>query len=142
MDTLLEPKTDTTEVTLPEGKYYIGDLCYVFDDNEWDEVCSLTFGSDRPLQGKYKLADGREFVMFRTFIGDGVYDIEYNGQGVSYAPVDSGTIGAILAKDVNKAIFVNGRSPYFITDLEEGAVCSVDDDGTMTFGDYEIHTGY
>ena len=142
MDTLLEPKTTTTEVTLPEGKYYIGDLCYVFDNDAWMEVCSLTFENGRPLQGKFKLADGREFVMFKTYIGDGVYDIEYNGQAVSYAPVDSGTIGAILAEDVNEAIFVNGRSPHFITNLEEGAVCSVDNDGTMTFGDYEIHTGY
>ena len=141
MDTLLEPKTATTEVTLPEGKYYIGDLCYVLDD-VWEEVCNLTFENYRPLQGKFKLADGREFVLFRTYIGDGVYDIEYNNQPVSYTPVDSGTIGAILAEDVNEAIFVNGRSPHFITNLEEGAVCSVDNNGTMTFGDYKIHTGY
>ena len=139
MDTLLEPKTSTTEVTLPEGKYYIGDLCYVLDD-VWMEVNKLTFENGRPLQGKFKLADGREFVSFKTYIGDGVYDIEYNGEAVSYAPVDSGTIGAILAKDISEEIFAKNYVSNFFADLEEGTVCSVDENGTMTFGDYEINT--
>lgn len=28
--------------TMPAGRYYVGDLCYVMDD-VWDEVCDLMF---------------------------------------------------------------------------------------------------
>ena len=26
---------------MPAGKYYVGDLCYVMTDAEWDEMCGL-----------------------------------------------------------------------------------------------------
>ena len=27
---------------MPLGKYYIGDLCYVMSDEEWEQVCRIT----------------------------------------------------------------------------------------------------
>ena len=141
MDTLVKPKSKTTEVTLPKGKYYIGDLCHVIkDDDVWSELCKLTFNNGSPLQGKFKLSDGREFVLFRTYIGDGVYDVEYRGVHVGYVPVDSGTIGAILVKDVGEEIFAESYVSHFFADLEEGTVCSVDEKGSMSFGHYKIDT--
>ena len=35
-------------MTMPAGTYYIGDLCYVFDDVEWKEICSIMFNTTNP----------------------------------------------------------------------------------------------
>ncbi len=46
-------------MTMPAGKYYVGDLCYVMHD-VWDEVCDLMFPHDNSgVYGKFKLKDGR-----------------------------------------------------------------------------------
>jgi hypothetical protein len=34
-------------MTMPAGRYYIGDLCYVMHD-EWDEACALFFPDQVP----------------------------------------------------------------------------------------------
>ena len=31
------------KVTFPAGKYYIGDPCYVIDDDKWSQVCDQIF---------------------------------------------------------------------------------------------------
>ena len=36
-------------MTMPAGKYYIGDLCYVMSDKEWEEFCSLTIKDNKCL---------------------------------------------------------------------------------------------
>lgn len=43
-------------MTMPAGRYYIGDLCYVMHD-EWDEFCDHL---DYP--GERKLKDGRKYA--------------------------------------------------------------------------------
>lgn len=86
-------------MTMPAGKYWVGDLCYVMHD-EWNECCSLFFKgrTDHGCnQGEFNLADGRRFVSFNTRYGDGYYKDE---QGRGYG-VDAGLIGCILASDVN-----------------------------------------
>lgn len=76
--------------------YWVGDLCYVMHDC-WTEVCDLTFpDSSTEIGGPLKLQDGREFVIFGTAHGDGVYEDQY---GREY-PVDSGCIGAIRLSDI------------------------------------------
>ena len=67
--------------TMPAGRYYVGDLCYVMHD-VWDEVCDLVFPYDgRGVYGKFKLKDGREFAVYSTAYGDGTY---YDGMGRKY----------------------------------------------------------
>ena len=71
-------------MTMPAGRYYIGDLCYVMHD-EWDEACTLFFPtnqSGRGIEGEFTLKDGRRFASFTTAYGDGEY---YNNQGVVIA---------------------------------------------------------
>ena len=78
--------------------YWIGDLCYVMHD-VWPEVCDLVFpGGDsyKENRGAMKLKDGREFVIFSTAHGDGVYEDQF---GRAY-PVDAGCIGAIRKSDI------------------------------------------
>lgn len=90
-------------VTFPAGVYYIGDLCYVINEKDWEELLEqsghlgLDFDSDQWF-GKFK-----KFGLFvgSTAHGDGMY---YDNRGGTYA-VDSGTIGIIDATwpDVNES---------------------------------------
>ena len=63
---------------MEKGKYYIGDLCYVIKGDNWDEVCSLTYpytgkNVHKQVEGEFFLEDGRQFCIFSTLYGDGVY---------------------------------------------------------------------
>jgi len=122
-------------VIMPEGTYFIGDLCYVMGD-DWDEVCDLTTYGESMLSGKFTLSDGRVFAVLGTKYGDG----EYHSQKGEAFPVDSGLIGAIKIEDA-----VVGRDEI----LGEGfgvihefgspfAIC--DNDGVLFFGGIIIDT--
>jgi len=116
------------------GKYYIGDLCYVMND-EWDEVCNLTISGNEVLNGEFNLKDGRRFAMFTTRWGDGNY---FDQHGKSY-DVDSGSIGCILISDIDmkkERNFLSGGNVYdFDKDFEVFSK-----DGNITFGYVTIDT--
>ena len=87
---------------MEKGKYYIGDLCYVIKGDNWDEVCSLTYpytgkNVHKQVEGEFFLEDGRQFCIFSTLYGDGVY---YSSDGDEIG-VDSGTIGCVKVDDVD-----------------------------------------
>ena len=81
---------------MPLGKYYIGDLCYVMSDEEWEQVCKITIDGFKCIEGEFNLPDGRRFAMYNTAYGDGLYK---DGNDREYG-VDSGTIGCILLDDI------------------------------------------
>lgn len=85
-------------MTMTAGDYYIGDLCYVMTDEEWDEVCALTIKDNKCLEGEFTLSDGRQFAMYGTAYGDGTYNDQY----LHNYNVDSGTIGCMLISDIKK----------------------------------------
>lgn len=85
-------------MTMPAGKYYVGDLCYVMHP-EWSEACDLFFeGRDDHgcNQGEFTLADGRKFACYNTAYGDGTYKDQLG----NLYPVDAGIIGCIRVEDV------------------------------------------
>lgn len=101
-------------MTMPAGKYWVGDLCYVMHE-EWDEVCSLFFAgrTDHGCnEGEFTLKDGRRFVSYNTKWGDGSYQDQY---GNSYG-VDAGLIGCIRISDI--------RELSIPSDVEEGTPLS------------------
>ena len=57
-------------MSMRPGKYYVGDLCYVMDD-EWDDVCSLIIQGNECVDGEFTLPDGRRFASYGTMYGDG-----------------------------------------------------------------------
>lgn len=119
-------------VKMPAGKYYIGDLCYVMHE-EWEEACGLFFAgrTDHGCnEGKFKLADGREFVNFNTKYGDGEY---FDGL-FSYG-VDSGSIGCIRVEDVREELPPGAVVMAFLEDFE-----CYRDDNMLVFGYVEIDT--
>ena len=116
------------------GKYYIGDLCYYFTSEEWDEVCAITICEDGDVkEGAFELPDGRKFAIWRTAYGDGCYD----SNGDRQFPVDSGTLGCVKVYDsIKVGEFMGGHvieTPNFNTSKTGG---------TISFGDLYIHTGY
>lgn len=109
------------------GLYYIGDLCYVFNNEDWDKVCELTIDGNNMLSGEFNLPDGRRFAMHNTKYGDGVYNDQFGNQFY----VDSGTIGCVLVEDTTKGdyesmrrlgVIVQMRDP-FDTSEHDGLIC-------------------
>ena len=113
------------------GKYYVGDLCYVLSDNEWQEVCQL-MSYDNGME-KLKLSSGKEICLSNTAYGDGTYTDE---EGREYW-VDSGTIGCVLVSDMSKNH--NGEGGNII-DFPNHFNC-FENDGTLAFGNVVIKTG-
>jgi hypothetical protein len=81
--------------TMPPGKYWIGDLCYVMND-KWEAACDLMISGDGVNDGVFELPDGTTFASMTTAYGDGTYTDE---SGKQY-PVDAGLIGAIKVDDI------------------------------------------
>ena len=86
-------------MTMPAGKYWVGDLCYVMHES-WDEVCGLFFDGRDDMgcnEGEFTLKDGRRFVSYNTKWGDGGYLDQF---GNEYS-VDAGLIGCIRVEDID-----------------------------------------
>lgn len=105
--------SDTTPVsspikTKPSSFYYFGDLCYIFDSENWNKVCDI-IGSEQNIcingNTDIKLKNGfvpSVITLASTDCGDGCYPVQKTLakslntiQFVSHTPVDSGTIGLV-----------------------------------------------
>lgn len=128
-------------MTMPAGRYYIGDLCYVMHD-EWSECCDLMFVSDeqgfpREVKGEMALKDGRRFASFGTAYGDGTYT---SNIGTSHA-VDSGSIGCIRVEDILDTTYDADRIQELGAIVEFDQPFEVSEDaGLLKFGHVEIET--
>lgn len=124
-------------MTMPAGRYYIGDLCYVMHD-EWKEVCDLFYPpgvSGRGVEGEFALKDGRRFASFTTAYGDGEYRSSIN----TLHSVDSGSIGCILMEDIRDTTYNNIEHLGAVVDFPEPFEVS-EDTGLLTFGHVMIET--
>jgi hypothetical protein len=123
------PITNMADV-LPPGNYYVGDLCYVFDDKRWDQMCDAMGHKDCTIETDndadcYKMPDdGMVFYMLRTD-ADGTYE---DTDGYSY-PVDSASLGCVHEKYIQRMAKC-GR----IIEFPEPFTCSIDDEGSFSFG--------
>ena len=124
-------------MTMPAGRYYIGDLCYVMHP-EWDECCELFFPpgyTSRGAEGEFTLRDGRRFASFGTAFGDGEY---YNNMGTSHL-VDSGSIGCIRIEDIRDNTYDNIEELGAVVEFAEPFEVSANA-GILKFGPVEIDT--
>ena len=124
-------------MTMPAGKYYVGDLCYVMHD-EWDECCELFFAgrSDHGCNtGEFNLKDGRRFAIYSTAFGDGYYPTNCGAN----LGVDAGSIGCVRVEDIDTKNPDNNTSLGHIYRFENDF--EVETDGrVLTFGDVRIDT--
>jgi len=115
-------------ITLPAGRYLIGDLCYR-DEDVWDQMIS-TKGMSGKAHSSHEGTD-HSFVILNTKYGDGSY--EDNEESTYY--VDSGTIGIMSWDKGSSLSSTSGRVFDF---PEEFKVYS--DDGVLHFGHIVIDT--
>ena len=129
-------------MTMPAGKYYIGDLCYVMTPQEWEEFCTITNSEgDKCLDGEFQFEDGRRFATYDTKFGDGTY---YDQYGHSYS-VDAGLIGCIRIEDIRAHKYDNLLDLGAVVDINEdfetsGGKGTPDWDGAIIFDLFEIET--
>jgi hypothetical protein len=128
-------------MTMPAGKYYVGDLCYVMTDEEWEEFCGITIDGTKCLDGEFQLSDGRKFATYGTAYGDGTYQDE---DGDSYS-VDAGLIGCILVSDIKANNYDNLLELGCIEDFDSpfvtcGGRGTKNWNGVIQFGHIMIET--
>lgn len=125
-------------MTMPAGRYYIGDLCYVMHD-EWNEVCDLFFPPEdttgRGRDGEFVLKDGRRFASFGTAYGDGEY---VSNIGTRHG-VDSGSIGCILVSDIRDNTYADIERLGAVVEFDQPFEVS-EDQGLLIFGHVQIET--
>lgn len=127
-------------MTMPAGRYYVGDLCYVMHP-EWNEVCDLFFppgdSSGRGVDGEFVLKDERRFASFGTAYGDGEYS---SNIGTSHS-VDSGSIGCIRVEDIDDVTYDAAKISKLGAIIDFEAPFEVgEDQGLLIFGHVEIET--
>jgi hypothetical protein len=124
------------------GKYYIGDLCYVMDDRDWDEFCGITIKDNQCLDGEFEMKDGRKFATYGTMWGDGSYR---SNIGTEHC-VDAGLIGCIRVEDIRAEKYENIEELGAIVEFKEpfttagGRHLGRDWDGEIRFGIVRIET--
>jgi hypothetical protein len=90
--------TESEVFTMPPGKYYVGDLCYVLGGKAHGELCKMCFPESEGrrfatgIEGKHVLSDGRTVVSWQCPGGDGAYE-DQNGR---FYMVHSGWLGITL----------------------------------------------
>ena len=126
---------------MPAGRYYVGDLCYVMDDEEWEQFCSLTIQGNRCVDGEFNLPDGRRFATYGTAWGDGLYRDQHKNE---YS-VDAGLIGCIRVEDIRAEKYEDierlGAIHEFATDfITSGGRGTPNWKGVIQFGRVLIET--
>lgn len=126
---------------MPAGRYYVGDLCYVMTDKEWDQFCSITIKGNQCLDGEFEMPDGRKFATYGTAWGDGCYRDQL---GNEYC-VDAGLIGCIRVEDIRAEKYEDierlGAIHEFKTDfVTSGGRGTPKWEGTIQFGRIAIET--
>jgi hypothetical protein len=127
--------------TLPAGKYWIGDPCYVLshDDSKfnWGEFCSFCFKDDKTGRKNEGIVthQGITFAYFGTAYGDGCY----NDQFCNEYGVDAGMIGCI---PVDSVIDKDGLGLGTVHEFKRSFTASYEeyDKGTICFGHISIPT--
>jgi hypothetical protein len=119
-------------MVMKAGTYYIGDLCYVFNMDDWNDVCNITMDG---REGEFELPDGRMFALYNTAYGDG----EYNDQFGNKYSVDSGTIGCVLWKDTSRYEYILADVGAVVDMKEDFDTCS-DGNGLIKIGSTTIDT--
>ena len=125
---------------LPAGKYYIGDPCYVIDEDRWSDFVDASFGSDQKGIAVTEF-DGHPMYAHGTAYGDGCY---LGSDGVRYG-VDAGMLSVVplalclrYEEDEMKSEMVRLGS---IVDFKEDFTADRNYDCTFHFGHIDIPTG-
>lgn len=128
---LTEPRRPGDPVTIPPGRYVIGDPCYSVPDDRWMEWLEAADYTEVGRGVLYAEIDGHHVVGVSTAHGDGGYE---SSEGHSLG-VDAGLIGL-----VPEAFAENNTSSEFdVVEFTEPVTCRYDN-GVIHLGHIEIDT--
>ena len=130
-------KADGRKVSLPAGRYYVGDPCHVVATGDWGKWLDDAYDNDFDPT-KLLLADinGCPVVGIPTAHGDGRYfDDEGNGFGV-----DSGLLGLVPWNVVDASKILERPWLGLLVDFKDSAECW-SRGGTIHLGEITIYTG-
>jgi hypothetical protein len=115
-----------TEVTIPAGRYYLGDPCYVIRDEDWIPLLeNCNYFIDRPV-GE---VGGYQILAFSTKHGDGTF----HDQQKNEYDVDAGVIGLVPV--------AYGGKEHDSREVEfKSPTLCWNDDGVLHFGSIIINT--
>jgi hypothetical protein len=121
---------------LAAGEYYIGDPCYILDEDQYDVLLTETqfFMQGSVDRGgvMFDKVTGKYFSVFSTKYGDGCYR---GNNGFTYG-VDAGCISCIPVEMVSEPRYdTDVTAVQFDRDFEVRY-----DDGLIVFGDVVINT--
>ena len=108
----------------------ITDPCYVLTDEQYQKVL------DRYDETEVDLGDFTCIVQ-NTYTGDGVYSDQFGNEYM----VDSGQLCIVPLDKVSVPIREGLGHVFNTTDWENGWYESVDDGGSLVFGDVVVYTG-
>jgi len=117
-------------VKFKAGTYYVGDLCYVINDQNWEVLGEKThwFQDDDKFEFK-----GREVFVSSTAYGDGLFR-DYQDREYS---VDAGLIG-VIPFDIIDDNKTGSGGQIIVFENDFSASCS--DKGIFKIGDITIDT--
>jgi hypothetical protein len=145
-----QPELTDAGITLPAGDYYVGDPSYLLEnlDETLDGIvkaCNFKDFNEYVVKKRYfaYTEDGQTVVIFRTWIGDGIYTDQESRE----YPVDSGMIGVVPVamahpdeSSCSWTEYPDAKRFHCIT-FPEPFLCKRDDDGgLLVFGNVEIDT--
>lgn len=133
--------------TLPAGAYYIGDPCYILNDEIYHKILMpLVFETLRNKRNAYEFYSNpnneytQRGVVMHTLEGDGLYP---SNTGLFFA-VDSGQIACIdmacigITEDIDYAVSKNSVCIY---NFNKPFSCVRYDNGVLRFNSVSINTG-
>lgn len=126
------------QVTVPPGRYFLGDPCYAVPDDDWMPLLESTtarpdgYFEDAPV-GEVR---GHQVLAFSTKHGDGTYR---DTEGHAYS-VDAGLIGLVPAALAEQAAKYDLATLGRWVDFEAETACTDDRTGVLVFGPVKIDT--
>lgn len=130
--------------TFKKGKYLVGDLCYVYPDDEWSDYVNENFKNARygeDIAGAILTYNGIDIFTCATAYGDGEYPVIQDGKEIGSFGVDAGMTALIpleLAKTWPE--YENKKDSYVLIKLNKDFEIEVFGDKTRP-GNWKIDNG-
>jgi len=128
------------DLVLAAGKYWVGDPCYVFPNDNWSDFCNVMMGG----HGNVYVENGIKFFVAGTAHGDGEYELRLNGDTIGQCPVDAGMLSVVPAallkrwkSEKNRTVLKDFGGVW----IELTALAGISQSGgDISFGNYTLNT--
>ena len=141
---MVEDTNSMNTYTIPAGRYYLGDPCYVFahSSDSWEKIGA---SNDWFTESAIATLNGNTLLGLRTAYGDGRFDAYGLPQGstIRSFPVDAGLIGLVPEAMIEEgSTYQQSPTCGIIIEFKTEVTASKSgrNGGTLEFGDVTIET--